>query len=78
VEDHPGDHLPAAADRDRHLQRGAGQLGVMVLRQREPDHPARSDIQHRVQVQFALVGDDLGAVTEPLGIDPGGPELAVD
>jgi hypothetical protein len=39
VEDDPGDGLLAAADRDRHLQCGGGQVGVVVLAQGEPDDP---------------------------------------
>jgi len=38
VEDDAG-HLPAAY-RHRHHQRAVGQLGVVVLAQREPEHPA--------------------------------------
>jgi hypothetical protein len=39
VHDHPGDGVLAAADRDRHLQRAGGQVGVVVLTQAEPDDP---------------------------------------
>ena len=47
----------AAADRDGHRQRRVGQLGVVVLVQREPDDPPRTHVQDRVQEQLALVGE---------------------
>ena len=36
-----------AGHRHRHHQRAVGQLGVVMLAQREPQHPARSHVQHR-------------------------------
>src|SRR5690349_14430828 len=40
VQDDPADRLRPAAHRHRHGQRGVGQLGVVMLTQREPDDPA--------------------------------------
>jgi len=55
-----------AAHRHGHGEGSVGQVGVVVFGQGEPDHPAGEDVQHRRQVQLALPGGDLGAVTEPL------------
>src|SRR5215203_5538277 len=78
MEDHLGDRLPAAADRDRHLQRRARQVDVMVLIQGEPHDPAGADVEDTVQVQLALIGRDLGAVTEPHLVDRRRAELSSD
>src|SRR5680860_1679912 len=78
MEDDPGDGLLAAADRDRHLQRGDGQVGVVVLAQGEPDDAPRTHVQHAVQVELALVGGNLGAIPVPLAIHRGGREIAAD
>src|SRR3954454_19031129 len=78
VEDHAGDRLPATAHRDRHGQRVVGQLGVVVLAEGEPDDPPRTHVQHAVQIQLALVGDDLGAVAVPLAIQLVGREVPAD
>src|SRR4051794_2264423 len=78
VEDHAGDRLPATAHRDRHGQRIVGQLGVVVLAEGEPDDAPRTHVQHRVQEQLALVGDDLGAVAVPLAIQLVGREVPAD
>src|SRR6266480_5672061 len=67
VEHHPG--RPAAAHRHRHRQRAVGQLGGVAPRQGEPEHPPGAHVQHRDEVQLALIGSDLGPVTKPLLID---------
>ena len=67
-----------AANRHRHGQRRVDQLGVVMLAQGEADEPPRAHVQHRVQVQLALGGDDLGAVAIPLAVDPLGGEPAPD
>jgi hypothetical protein len=63
VEHHAGDGLLAAADCDRHAQGGVSQLGVVVLA--EGEDPARTHVQHRVQEQLALIGDDL-CISQPI------------
>ena len=68
VEDHAG-HL-AAAHGHRHGQRAVGQLRVVVLAERKPEDPARAHVQHRIQIQLALTGDDLGAVAVPVAVRP--------
>jgi hypothetical protein len=68
VHDHLADRGLAAADRDRHRQRGLRQVGVVVLTDREPDDPARPHVQHAVQVELALLGRELGAVAVPLAV----------
>src|SRR5215213_11846802 len=78
MEDHLGDRLSAAADGDRHLQRRAGQVDVMVLIQGEPHDPAGANVEDTVQVQLALIGWDLGAVTEPHLVDCRRAELSSD
>jgi len=78
MQDHPGDRLPAAADGHGHRQRAVRQLGVVVVGQGEPHDPPRSHVQHRGQVQLALVGDDLGAVAVPLLVHRAGREVAAD
>ena len=78
MQDHAVDGLLAAAHRDRHRQRGIGQLGVVVLAQGEADDPPRAHVQHAVQVQLALVGDDLGAVGVPLSVQLLGGEVPAD
>jgi len=40
----------------------------VVLAQREPEHPARSRVQHRIEVEPALIGVDIGAVAIPLKV----------
>jgi hypothetical protein len=60
---------PAAAHRHRHHQRAVGQLGVVVLAEREPEHPAGGHVHHRGQVELALAGGNLGAVAVPLAVD---------
>ena len=45
-----------------------GQVRVVVLAQREPEHPARSRVQHRIEVEPALIGVDIGAVAIPLKV----------
>src|SRR5438034_11602313 len=55
-----------------------GQLRVVILAQREPQHPARSHVQHAVQVQLALTGIDIGAVAVPLLVDLPGREVPLD
>src|SRR6185369_15005521 len=42
------------------------------------DHPPRGHVQHAVQEQLALVGDDLGGVAIPLAVDLRGGEPAPD
>jgi hypothetical protein len=69
VQDDPGDRVPPAADRDRHGQRRVGQLGVVMGAEGEADDPPRSHVQHAVEIQLALVGDDLGAIAVPLAVD---------
>ena len=69
VEYDPGHRVCAAADRDRHRQRPVGQIGIVMLRHGEPDDPPRPHIEHAVQVQLALIGDDLGAVAKPLLVE---------
>ncbi len=64
MQNDPSD-LPTA-HRHGHGEGSVGQVGVVVFGQGEPDHPAGEDVQHRRQVQLALPGGDLGAVTEPL------------
>ena len=76
VHDHPG-HVPAA-HRHRHDQRGVGQLRVMMLGQGEPEHPAGGRVQHRREVQLALIGVDIGAVAVPLLVDLGRGEVPLD
>src|SRR4051812_38519278 len=78
VEDPAGDGLRAPAARDRHSERVVGQLGVVVLAEGEPDDAPRTHVQHRVQEQLALVGDDLGAVAVPLAIQLVGREVPAD
>jgi hypothetical protein len=75
VEHHPR-HL-AAAHRHRHGQRTVGQRRVVALAQGEPQHPAGSNIEDRDQVQPALIGGDLGAVTEPLAVELAGREVSL-
>ena len=67
VQDHAGD-LPAAR-RHRHRQRAVGQLRIVVLAEREPEHPPGGHVQDRGQVELALTGGDLGAVAVPLAVD---------
>jgi hypothetical protein len=50
VQDHPGDRVLAAPDRDGHRQRGVGQCGVVMLGQGEADDAPRAHVQHRGQV----------------------------
>jgi len=69
VEYDPRHRLCAAADRDRHLQRPTGQSGIMMVRHGEAENPPRPHIEHRVQVQLAFTGDDLGAVAKPLLVE---------
>jgi len=46
VHDHAGDRVLPATDGDGHRQRGIGQLGVVVLGQREADDAPRAHVQH--------------------------------
>lgn len=50
----------------------------MVLAEREADQAPRSHVQHRGQVELALVGDELGAVRVPLLIHRGRREIPAD
>jgi hypothetical protein len=59
VEDHAG-HL-AAAGGGRHAQRGADQLGVVVLAQAAPGE----EVDHGGRVQLPFAGFDLGHVAHP-------------
>jgi hypothetical protein len=54
------------------------QVGVVVLAQGEPDDPPRAHVQHRVEVELALVGGDLGAIAIPLVVEPIGAEVPAD
>src|SRR3954447_6220102 len=78
MHDHPADGVLAAPDRDRHLQGRSGQVGVVMLTQTEPDDPPRAHVQHRVQVELALVGGNLGAVPVPLVVEPVCAEVPAD
>jgi hypothetical protein len=49
-----------------------------MLPEREPGDPSRAHVQHRIEVQLSLAGDDLGAVAVPAAVDPVGGELAPD
>src|SRR2546421_5019802 len=70
-------HL-AAAHRDGHGQRAVGERRVMPLAQGESQHPAGGHIQDRDQVQPALIGGDLGAVTEPFAVQRSRWEIPLD
>jgi hypothetical protein len=54
MHDHLGDGVLAAAQRDRHLQRSLGQVGIMMLTQAEPDDPPRTHVQHAVSLSSFL------------------------
>ena len=70
VEHHPS-HRPTT-DRDRHTQRRPGQFGVVPLAQGEPDAPPGMQIQDRGQVENTLPSGDLGQITTPRDVRPGG------
>jgi hypothetical protein len=69
--------LPAA-EGHRHDQGAVGQLGIVVLAEGEPEHPAGGHVQHRGQVELAFCGLDLCAVAVPLGVDLLRREVALD
>src|SRR5262249_59192838 len=50
----------------------------MVLTEREPEHPPGAHVQHRGQVQLALIGGDLGPVPIPFAVDRGRGEVPLD
>jgi hypothetical protein len=52
-----------------HLDRRDGQLGVVVLAERETREASRTEVLDRGPVQLALVGGDLGQVPAPLLVD---------
>lgn len=66
------------AHRHRHGQRPVGQLRVVLLAQREPQDPARAHVKHRVKVELAFIGGDLGAVAVPLAVDGARAEVSPD
>jgi hypothetical protein len=44
-----------------------------MLGQREAEHPARAHVQHRGEMELALICADLGAIAVPFLVDlPGG------
>src|SRR5580700_686349 len=70
-------YLPAAY-RDCHDQRAAGQLGVVMLAGREPQHPAGGHVHHRGQVELAFAGLDLRPVAVPFAVHLLGWEVPLD
>ena len=62
MEDHPG-HV-TTTDRNRNLQRGRRQRGVVVGAHREPDRPARVQVQDSREVERPLLAGDLSQVTD--------------
>jgi len=46
------------------------EIGVVVLADGESDDPPRAHVQHRVQLELALISVHLGAVGVPLVVDP--------
>jgi hypothetical protein len=55
----PGDL--AAADGDGHRQRTVSRRGVVMPRQREPQHSARGPHHHRGEVELPFTGRDFGS-----------------
>jgi len=68
-------HL-AAAHRHRHGQRPVGQLGVVMLAQREPEDPAGGRVQDAGQLELALIGGYLRPVAIPFLVDLSRREVA--
>ena len=65
VENHPGD--VAAADRRRHADRIAGELGGgSGVAEREPHEAPAVEVHHRREVHGALIGEDLFEIPAPL------------
>jgi hypothetical protein len=59
----------ATAHGDNHLQCVGGHLGVVMLRQSEPDDPFRGQVLDVGEIELAFVGRHLGQVPAPLAID---------
>ena len=70
VQDAPRRSRPAPPRTATAIAAPRGQRGVVMLAEGEPDDPSRAHVQHAVQEQLALVGDDLGAVAVPLAVEP--------
>src|SRR5438552_3387486 len=67
MEDHAGD--VAAAHRDRHVDRGLGELRVRILlTHREAEQAPRVEVLDRSEEQWSFVGVDLLEVTAPLDV----------
>jgi hypothetical protein len=63
------DRVLAAADRDGHRDRGAGQLRVPGAGRRGPQEPAGVQVDHGGQVQLPGRGRDLGDIADPALVD---------
>jgi hypothetical protein len=68
MEDHALD--AATADRDGHTDRCSRQFGVVMDAHGEPQAAPPVQVQHRREMQFALVGGDLGQVPDPARVRP--------
>jgi len=73
-----GVHPPAAASGNPGRQRAHDQGGVVVVAHRVAEQVPRCQVDHRRQVQPALVGGDVGHIPAPGHVRPVGVEQAPD